>query len=51
MVKQKLGLKFTEGLFIGIIMTMLLMSVVIDKMFVSKDVFTLKKNLCKWKNL
>jgi hypothetical protein len=43
MVKQKLGLTFTEGFFIGLVLTMLIMSVVIDKMFVSKEVFNLKK--------
>jgi len=43
MVKQKLELNFIQGLIIGIVLTMAIMSVVIDKMFVSKDVFKLKK--------
>ena len=43
MVKQKLALNFIHGLVIGIVLTMAIMSVVIDKMFISKDVFKLKK--------
>jgi len=43
MVKQKLALNFIHGLVVGIALTMAIMSVVIDKMFISKDVFRLKK--------
>jgi hypothetical protein len=43
MVKQKLELTFIHGLIIGVVLTLSIMSVVIDKMFISKDVFNLKK--------
>jgi hypothetical protein len=43
MVKQKLELNFIHGLIIGGILTASIMSVVIDKMFVSKDIFKLKR--------
>ena len=43
MVKQKLALNFIHGLIIGVALTMAIMSVVIDKMFISKDIFKLKK--------
>lgn len=43
MAKQKLELNFFEGFLIGFILTMLIMSVVIDKMFVSKEIFKLKR--------
>lgn len=43
MVKQKLELNFIHGVVIGAILTASIMSVVIDKMFVSRDVFKLKR--------
>jgi hypothetical protein len=43
MVKQKLELNFIHGVVIGVILTASIMSVVIDKMFVSRDVFKLKR--------
>lgn len=39
MVKQKLELSFTQGFLLGTIFTVLFMSVIIDKFFVSKEVF------------
>lgn len=39
MVKQKLELSFTQGFLLGIIFTVIFMSVIIDKFFISKEVF------------
>lgn len=43
MVKQKLGLTFWNGLFIGIVLTFCLGTVAVDHFFVSKDVFNMKR--------
>jgi hypothetical protein len=43
MAKQKLELNFKHGLFTGIIVTVCLLSVVMDKFFVSKETFKLKR--------
>lgn len=43
MVKQKLELTFKHGLLIGTIVTVCFLSVVIDKFFVSKETFKLKR--------
>lgn len=43
MVKQKLELTFWNGLFIGIVLTFSIGSVLVDSYFVSKDVFSLKR--------
>lgn len=43
MAKQKLELTFWNGIFIGVALTMAIGSVVVDKFFVSRDVFKLKK--------
>lgn len=43
MAKQKLELTFSNGFFIGMILSISLLSVVMDKYFVSKEVFKLKR--------
>lgn len=43
MVKQKLELTFIHGLLVGLMLTLALSSVVIDKFFVSKDIFKLNR--------
>ncbi len=43
MVKQKLGLTFWNGLFIGAALTFCLGTVIVDSFFVSKDVFTMNR--------
>lgn len=42
MVKQKLGLTFKDGFFIGLLLSLGIGTVLIDTFFVSKDVFKLK---------
>ena len=45
MVKQKLELSFTQGFLIGAIFSLLLMSVIIDKLFISKELFSKTKRI------
>ena len=42
MVKQKLGLTFTQGFLLGIVFCFLFCTGLVDKFFVSKEVFNLK---------
>lgn len=41
MVKQKLELTFKQGFFLGVISALLFSSIIMDKFFVSKEVFKL----------
>lgn len=41
MVKQKLGLTFTQGFFVGMIVMFFIWSGIVQVFFVSKDVFKL----------
>ena len=43
MVKQKLGLTFTQGFFLGLVVMFLVWSGIIQTFFVSKEVFKLNK--------
>lgn len=43
MAKQKLELTFWNGLLIGFMLTLAVGSVIVDKFFISRDVFKLKK--------
>jgi hypothetical protein len=43
MAKQKLELTFFNGLIIGFALTLSVGSVIVDKYFISRDVFKLKK--------
>ena len=45
MVKQKLELNFTQGFIIGAIFSLMLMSVIIDKLFISKELFSKTKRI------
>jgi hypothetical protein len=43
MVKQKLELTFNQGFWLGMLVCLLTSSMIIDKFFVSKEVFFLKR--------
>jgi hypothetical protein len=45
MVKQKLELSFTQGFLIGAVFSVLFMSVIIDKLFISKELFSETKRI------
>lgn len=45
MVKQKLELTFKHGVLLGVISCILFMSVIIDKFFISKEVFSNTKRI------
>jgi formate/nitrite transporter FocA (FNT family) len=43
MAKQKLELSFTQGFFLGALVCFLFCTAVVDKFFISKEVFELKR--------
>lgn len=43
MAKQKLELTFTQGFWLGMLVCFLLSTALVDKFFISKEVFELKK--------
>lgn len=43
MAKQKLELTFTQGFFLGLLVCFLFCTAIVDKFFISKEVFELKR--------